>query len=280
MLTASTIRRPTGTVCPSILFLTPLMFGWLKNRRRRKLAARPVPDAWRAILAENVPHALWLTDAERQRLYGITHVLVAEKYWEGCNGLALTEEMQVTIAAQAALLILGLDGEFFDRLVTILLYPTQYLAPQKEPLGGGAVLEGYSERLGEAWNGGPVILSWPDVLEGGRYPTDGRNLVFHEFAHVLDGGDHFFDGTPELLTREHAAQWRDVMTAEFRRHIRAIQEGRFTLLDRYGAQSEAEFFAVATECFFEKPKALATRHPELYDVLRTFYRQDPQLRVP
>lgn len=256
------------------------MFGWFKQRRRRKLAARPIPDEWRAIVAENFPHALWLTEAERTRLFEIAHVLLAEKYWEGCNGLVVTDEIRVTIAVQAALLVLGLDGEYFDRLVTILIYPGMYFAPEKKQRPGGILEEGYSSRLGEAWGGGPVVLSWPDVLEGGRYPADGRNLVFHEFAHVLDASDQYFDGVPDLLSSEQFDTWRDVMTAEFRRHVESVQNGRFTLIDRYGAQSEAEFFAVSTECFFERPAQLAARHPQLYDVLRSFYRQDPQQRVP
>jgi Mlc titration factor MtfA (ptsG expression regulator) len=255
------------------------MFSWLKRRRRRKLAARPVPDAWRQIVAENFPHAQWLTEPERTRLFKIAHILLAEKFWEGCAGLVLTDEIRVTIAAQAALLLLGFEHEYYDRLVTILVYPGAYMAVEKRQHPGGVIEEGYSARQGEAWTDKPVVLSWPDVLEGGRNPTDGKNLVFHEFAHVLDGHDLFFDGTPDLLDGQLYDTWRQVMAAEYRRHLQTIREGRFTLIDRYGAENPAEFFAVATECFFERPRPLADRHPQLYEVLRAFYKQDPAERM-
>lgn len=256
------------------------MFSWFRNRRRRKLAARPFPAAWSDTLRENFIHYRWLGDADRAKLHGIVQILLAEKYWEGCAGLQLTDEIRVTVAAQAGLLVLGFDGEYYSRLVTILIYPSQYVAPQKTILPGGVVSEEDSQRLGEAWHTGVVVLSWPDALSGGRHPTDGQNVVMHEFAHVLDSADQVFDGTPDLLPSDQYETWRDVMTVEFRRHTRAAQEGRWTLLDRYGAKSEAEFFAVATECFFERPRPLQHRHPHLYEVLRAFYRQHPAERVP
>lgn len=256
------------------------MFSWFRNRRRKKLAARPFPAEWSTALRENFPHSQWLSEPDQQRLLGIIQILIAEKYWEGCGGLQLTDEIRVTIAAQAALLVLGFDNEYFSRLVTILVYPSQYVAPEKTSLPGGVVVEDESERLGEAWHTGVVVLSWPDALRGGQLPTDGQNVVMHEFAHVLDSADQMFDGTPDLLPDDQYETWRDVMTAEYRRHTRAAAQGRWTLLDRYGAKSEAEFFAVATECFFERPQQMQARHPHLYDVLRAFYRQNPAQRVP
>lgn len=256
------------------------MFAWLQRRRRRKLSSAPFPVEWDSVLRSNFAQYAGLNDAERRRLQGIARIVAAEKYWEGCNGLVMTDEIRITIAAQAALLLLGFDEEYFSRLITILVYPGQYVAPEKKRLPFGLEEEGWSARLGEAWHTGVVVLSWPDVLEGGRHPTDGRNVVLHEFAHVLDAADHQFDGTPDLLPDDQYDTWREVMTAEYRQLVRAAENGRWTLLDRYGAQSEAEFFAVATECFFERPHAMRARHARLFQVLQQFYRQDPCTRLP
>jgi Mlc titration factor MtfA (ptsG expression regulator) len=134
-------------------------------------------------------------------------------------------------------------------------------------------------RLGEAWHHGPIILSWPEVLAGARHDGDGTNVVLHEFAHYLDSQDHDFNGTPPLDDREQYRTWHDVMTAEYDRLVRKAERGVPTLLDQYGATNEAEFFAVATECFFEQPVKMAERYARLYDVLRQYYRQDPASRV-
>lgn len=216
-----------------------------------------------------------LDERRRHRLRQCTQVLVGEKYWEGCSGLQVTDEIRVTIAAQAALLLLGWNDRYFDHLKSILVYPHTYLVPDSTHLPGGVVLESTDMRLGEAWYGGPVILSWSNVNRAGHPGQEGRNVVLHEFAHVLDQSDEFYDGTPELESAEQYDTWRDVMTAEFQTLRRAARRGRPTLLDKYGAENEAEFFAVATECFFEQPAALSRRHERLYNLLCGFYRQDP-----
>jgi Mlc titration factor MtfA (ptsG expression regulator) len=130
-------------------------------------------------------------------------------------------------------------------------------------------------RLGEAWTSGPVVLSWDDVLAGGRFPQDGRNVVFHEFAHVLDLTHSGPDGTPELADAAQYRTWHEVMTAEFERLRRQSERRQKTVLDPYGATDAAEFFAVATEAFFERPRHLSNEHPRLYELLRDFYRQEP-----
>lgn len=228
---------------------------------------------------ENVPAAAFLSDDERERLRRKTQIFIAEKYWEGCQGLEITDEIRVTIAAQACLLVLNFDEDIFKRLLTVLVYPNDYFAKDVSHRPGGVVVEGMSWRLGEAWHGGPVILSWPRVLQGGRDPHDGENVVFHEFAHVLDMQDHGVDGTPPLDSAEQYRTWKQVMTAEYERLIRHAERGRPTLLDQYGTKDPAEFFAVSTEAFFEQPVELQMRHPELYEVLRGFYRQDPAARM-
>ena len=257
-----------------------MIFSWLRRRRRRQILAQPFPEEWEQYLLENFAQYHWLTAEQRTRLKQRVQVFVAEKYWEGCNGLEMTDEIRVTVAGQACMLVLGFDEECFDRLLSVLVYPTEYFAPEKEHRGGGVVLEGYSLRLGEAWHSGPVILSWPDVLAGARLPHDGRNVVYHEFAHVLDMVDNSFDGTPRLGSAVQYRVWREVMTADFQKLVRQIERGQPTLLDQYGATNEAEFFAVCTESFFEQPRQLAAEHPRLYKLFCDYYRQDPATYVP
>ena len=254
---------------------------WRRRRRRRRILSQPFPAEWSEILDRNVAQFAWLNAAEKEKLRRITQVIVAEKYWEGCQGLPMTDEIRVTIAAQASLLLLGFDEFYFDRLLSVLVYPDEYVAPDTFHGPGGLEIETASPRLGEAWHGGPVILSWPDVLHGGQIPDDGENVVLHEFAHVLDMHDAGPpDGMPPLESGEQYRTWVEVMSAEYEVLVRRADRGRPTLLDHYGATSEAEFFAVATECFFELPRDLLIEHPRLYEVLRTFYRQDPALRAP
>ncbi len=251
-----------------------MLLSWLKNRRRRKILAEPFPSAWLATLQDHVGHYAVLGDAERRKLLGAVQILLAEKEWEGCRGLELVDEMRVTIAALAAILILGFDDFYFDNVQTILVYPEEYVARQQHSIGG-AVMEEDSERLGEAQYRGPVILSWKEIHENAHLPGYGTNLVFHEFAHQLDMLNGAFDGTPNLPTSELAQRWAKIMDVEYRRLQRAESRHRRTLLDPYGATDPAEFFAVTTECFFDAPQAMRDEYPALYELFRDYYRQDP-----
>jgi MtfA peptidase len=254
-----------------------MLFTWLRNRRRRRLVAQPFPDSWLNYLRKNVAHYLFLTEAEQSRLRDDLRIFIAEKYWEGCGGLTMTDEIKVTIAAQVCLLVLGLKHNYFERVQSILVYPRAYRAPG-EYLGPDGQLHPDTGRLGEAHYRGPVILSWTDVLAEGRHPGYGQNVVYHEFAHQLDMLDGLVDGTPPLETPELYGQWREVMTAEYQTLIDDTLHRRPTLLDPYGTKNEGEFFAVATECFFDKPVQMAQRHPRLYDLLKQYYHQDPAAR--
>ncbi|MEO8495142.1 MAG: M90 family metallopeptidase [Planctomycetota bacterium] len=257
-----------------------MFFSWLKRRRRRRLLARSFPDPWTEILDRNVYHYAGLTEPEQTKLRDDLRILVAEKNWEGCGGLAMTDEIKVTIAAQAALLLIGFAGEYFDMVQSILVYPDAYVAEDQTITKGGVVLDGESHREGEAWYRGPVILSWADALAGGRHESDGDNLVLHEFAHQLDmQNGRSVDGTPPLTTRQQYDRWQEVMTAEFHALEKACRRGRRTLLDCYGTENFAEFFAVSTECFFELPYEMLQQHPRLYEILHDFYRQDPAHRT-
>lgn len=252
------------------------MFGYFKRRRRQRLRETPFPPAWEEIVEKNVPLYGRLSDADRAELRGHVQIFLAEKHFEGCGGLTLTDEIRVTIAAQACVLLLHRETDYYRRLVTILVYPSAYRAKGVEPLGGGFVLEGEQGRLGEAWTDGVVVLSWDDVRSGASDIRDGHNVVLHEFAHQLDQEDGVADGAPILDRRSRYVAWARVLGAEYEQLRRASHKGKKSVLDRYGATQPAEFFAVATECFFEKPAQLKKKHPKLYEELREYYQQDPE----
>lgn len=255
-----------------------MVFSWLKRRRRRKLLTWPFPREWLPHL-DALPFYNSLTDRERARLRRDLRVIVHEKSWEGCGGLAVDDEIKVTIAAQAALLLLELDHEYYRRVESILVYPSTFVGPTREGGPGSMVLSSEQPSLGLAFHGGPVVLAWDSAHHGVLNPADGRNLVLHEFAHKLDMLDGFADGTPPLGKREAYESWLETMTREFRKLGEDADKGRRTLLDVYGATRPAEFFAVATECFFEKPRPMENKHPELYGVLKAYYGQDPAART-
>jgi hypothetical protein len=248
------------------------MLGWLRSRRRRKLLDRPFPEAWEELLAQNVWQYERLSAVHQAKLRDLLRVFIAEKNWEGCGGLELDDEMRVTVAGYASLLILELDPESYDHVISILIYPGDYFAPQRTERPGGLVVEEMSNRAGEAWPSGAVVLSWADVRSRGG----GSNVVLHEFAHELDMLNHSIDGTPPLRDARRVREWYRVIRNEHECLAEQVRRKRPTLLNPYGATNPAELFAVATECFFERPAPLARRHPRLFDVLRDYYAQDPR----
>jgi Mlc titration factor MtfA (ptsG expression regulator) len=256
------------------------VFGFFKHRRRKRLRAAPFPAEWVTFIQKNVRYYACLPEIDRRELQGLVQILLAEKVFEGCGGLVLTDEIKVTIAAQACLLLLHRDTDIYPNLMTILVYPSAYIAKAIRPVGSGLALEGENVHLGESWSSGIVVLAWDDVLMGASDVQDGRNLVLHEFAHQLDREDGAVDGAPLLDQRSRYVTWARVLGAEYDRLRRDSWMGRPTVLDEYGTTDPAEFFAVATECFFEKPSLLGKRHPELYSELKGFYRQDPARLLP
>ncbi|MEZ4472772.1 MAG: M90 family metallopeptidase [bacterium] len=255
-----------------------MIFEWLRNRRRRALLEGPVDPSWIGYIERNVALWGWLDDGERRHLLDITRVIVAEKDWEGGGGLLMTPEIEVTVAAQAALLLLGLKHDYYRNVDSIIVYPAGYRLPRGRV--GMSFLEAeHVPVLGHASPYGPVVLSWRSTLSGGRNATDGRNLVFHEFAHKLDMKDGVVDGTPPLLKRVSGPRWFKVMTKEYRRLQQQAKTGREKVLDLYGATNVAEFFAVATEAFFEESVRLEADHPDLYGVLRDYFGQDTAARL-
>lgn len=252
-----------------------MFFPWSREHRRRELLATPFPDTWRAYLKANVAFYAALTPPEREKLERDLRLLVAEKHWEGHGGQEVTEEIQVTVAAQACLLVLPRDEDEFGHVESILIYPGAYLTPSQKRMGA-VVTETAQPTEGSAAQWGTVVLSWADALAGGRCRTDGQNVVFHEFAHQLDMKDGDADGVPYLDTRAQVEEWSQVMSAEYQALTAAVAQGHPTLINPYGATNAAEFFAVTTELFFERPSALHAQHPRLFDVLQGYYRQDPR----
>lgn len=250
------------------------MFG-LKTRRRKRLRAQPFPAAWLAILRRNVPYYERLSPSEQQELQGNIQVFVAEKNFEGCDGLTLTDEIRVTIAAYACILLLHRSHDYYPRLQSILVYPESYAVETQWPGPGNTVIESVEMRAGESWRTGAVIVSWNAILHRPTEPGVGRNVVLHEFAHQLDQENGFVDGAPALPTTSMYAAWARVLGREYQTLLKDTAAERPTLLDKYGATNPAEFFAVITEYFFEQPRNLKEQHPELYEELKRFYQQDP-----
>jgi Mlc titration factor MtfA (ptsG expression regulator) len=254
------------------------MFRFFKRRRRRQLRAQRVPGEWRSIISRNVPFFDRLPPEDQRELLGHVQVFLAEKNFEGCGGLQLTDEIRVTIATQACLLLLHRRTDYYPRLVTILVYPSGFAVEEKRHLEGHIWSESREDRLGETGRQmGSMVLAWDAAKSGATDPSDGKNLVLHEFAHQLDFEDFAADGVPALGSRGDKLSWARVMKMEFAALRAADETGIPTLLDTYGATNPAEFFAVATEAFFERPRALRRQHSRLYDELERFFRQDPAL---
>ena len=253
-----------------------MVLGLFTNRRRERLRSKPISRDWLEILERNVPIFNRLPRHDRKELVGHIQVFLNEKHFEGCGGLELTDEIRLTIAAQACLLLLHRDTDYYPNLTSILVYPSGYTAHDERYIGGGIWEEGPQDRLGHtAHNLRALVLAWDVARRGAMDPTDGQNVVLHEFAHQLDFENRSADGTPALETRGEYLSWARVMSAEFEELRRGYFDGAASVLDFYGAQNPTEFFAVATEAFFERPRALKERHPELYDSLSRFFRQDP-----
>ena len=240
------------------------------------MTLRPVPEAWPTVFAQNVPLYARLPPEDQVELQGHMQVLLAEKRFEGCNDLEITDEICATIAAQACLLLLHRHTDYYPRVSSILVYPTAFVVPLVEEEEDGIVVtESEEPRVGEAWSEGTVILSWEDVLDDANDVHDGSNVVLHEFAHQLDMEDEHANGAPILSEPSSYVDWARVLGSEYRVLRSKAQRGGQTVLDTYGAEDPAEFFAVATECFFERPGALKIAHPDLYAQLQHYYQQDP-----
>jgi len=262
--------------CATLLVVSALLAGpFLARRRRKHLRARPFPAAWREILERRVPYYRLLPAALQRQLEERTQVFVGEKSFVGCAGLTITDEVRVTIAAQACLLILNRETGNYPQLRQILVYPGAFVVERLRAEPSGVLQEQRNALSGESWTQGQVVISWDDVLEGAAGVNDGRNVTIHEFAHQLDQHKGYANGAPWLGRRDRYARWSRVMLAEFAQLQQSAGTQQPSLFSYYGATSPAEFFAVVSEVFFEQPREMAALHPALYAELREFYRVDP-----
>jgi Mlc titration factor MtfA (ptsG expression regulator) len=265
-----------------LVLITLLVIGFLVSgpflaeRRRRKIRARPFPSAWSAILGRRVPYVHRLPAPLRRQLEQHIQVFIAEKPFIGCDGQVIDDEVRVTIAAQACLLILNRKADYFPTLSQVLVYPSAFVVERVRAEPSGILQEERNALSGESWTHGQVVLSWEDALQGAAIDHDGRNVVIHEFAHQLDQQKGYANGAPYLGGRDRYPQWSAVLSHEFAMLQQRAMSGEPPLiLSYYGATNPAEFFAVASEVFFEQPAAMATLHPALYDELKKLYRIDP-----
>lgn len=242
--------------------------------RRRRIKNQPFPLHWAAILQQNIPIYNHLPPLLRKRLHRHINVFLAEKKFKGCGGLQITEEIKLTIAGQACLLLLNERGKYYPQLYSILVYPSAFIGSKTTPIGD-SYLEEQQARMGESWHIGLVVLSWQPIQYDMKNWQDGRNVVLHEFAHQLDQEDGSVQGVPLLQKRSDYQTWARVFSQEFQQLCSDVERGLETVIDEYGATNPAEFFAVATETFFEKSELMKRKYPELYQELKRFYQLDP-----
>ncbi|PXA04130.1 hypothetical protein DDZ13_08815 [Coraliomargarita sinensis] len=232
-------------------------------------------DEWIDYLGNNLPIYERLPEALKEKLHQKTGQFIRTTFFEGCNGLELDDEMILTVAAQASLLVLNQEGAPYPRLNTVLLYPSAFVFSSTSAGPGGTIIERKVTCLGESWDNGTVILAWDSVRRGADNIFDGHNVTFHEFAHQLDSLDGDTDGVPLLPSREAYQTWANVFAGQCEQLIDEVRRGKKSLLDPYGATNPGEYFAVATETFFEKPRQMKKKQPGLYAELQGFYQLDP-----
>lgn len=246
----------------------------LQRSRRNNLFLKPLPPDWIQILEKNVSIYSLLPQNLREELHGRINIFLDEKEFIGCAELQISNEIRVTIAGNACILLLKRDKRCFPRFTTILIYPDTYVSREVKS-DGLVVVHEESVRAGESWYRGPVVLSWADVMRGSLNNSDGHNVVLHEFAHKLDEENEIMNGLPVLRDSSHYAEWAEVLTKEFDSLLIRVDRGTNSVIDAYGAVSPSEFFAVATESFFEKPLLMKNKLPDLYQQFRRFYNLDP-----
>ncbi|HEY9834021.1 MAG TPA: M90 family metallopeptidase [Stenomitos sp.] len=262
-----------------ILFLLLIIAGILgihplTNLRRRRIKRRIFPFEWLMMIERNVPLYKRLPASLQQRLQEHINVLLTEKKFKGCGGLEITDEIKLTIAAQAALLLLNERGTYFSKLHLILVYPSAFIANQTTAFGE-QYLEEIQVKSGESWQIGIVVLSWEDIKRDALNWKDGRNVILHEFAHQLDQESGHVSGVPILAKQSDYVSWGRVFRKEYEKLCSEVEQGVETVIDEYGATNPAEFFAVVTETFFEKPFQMKREHPELYQELKRYYQLEP-----
>jgi MtfA peptidase len=259
----------------AVLAAAALAWGLPRWRLRRALA-RPLGLQHVAILERNVAQYRGMAPAEQAELRALVQRFLFQKKFIGCDGLELTDEIRTTIAGQACLLLMGRPSKGFPALHTVLVYPGAFLVPRRQVDAAGVVTEERQDLLGESWGDGRVVLSWDHVRRPDQEVPAGQNVVLHEFAHQLDSESGSNNGAPWLGARDRYRRWSEVLGRNFERLRADAWYGQYSVLDHYGANSPAEFFAVATESFFEQPWRVAARHPDLFEQFLGYYRVDPR----
>jgi Mlc titration factor MtfA (ptsG expression regulator) len=271
----------TGAALACAMIAGGLLLAWgLPRWRLRRALARPLAAAELAIIERNVVQYRGMPAPQREQLQRLVKRFLHEKTFVGCAGLEVSDEMRLTIAAQACLLLLNRQTAVYPGLHSVLVYPGAFLVPRKEIDPAGVVTETRQDLLGESWGDGRVILSWDHVRRAGHEPEGAQNVVLHEFAHQLDSESGSTNGAPVLGSAERYRRWSEILARDFALLRQDSYWGYRDVLDPYGASSPAEFFAVATESFFEQPHALAARHPELYAEFHRYFRVDPREWFP
>ena len=248
--------------------------------RLKRVLARPMPAPWRAVMLRNIPIYGRMSGQLQHQLDQRVQQFLFQKKFVGCAGLEVDDEVRLTIAGQACLLLLNRPSRVYPELHTVLVYPTAFMVPRKHVDDAGVVTEARQDLLGESWGDGRVILAWDHVQGGAADWTDGHNVVLHEFAHQLDSESGSNNGAPYLGSATNYRNWSEVLSRDFASLCTDALYRQPSVMDHYGATSPAEFFAVATETFFEKPWQMAQRHPALFAELFKYYRVDPRAWLP
>lgn len=254
--------------------------GWLRNWRRNRLLAKHAiaPLLWRSVLRA-LPFLAGLGEKEESRLQNMAIVFLAEKQITPLRGIALCDQDRLSIAIQACLPVLELGLDWYEGWVGVLVYPGDFRVQHAEMDADGVLHEWEDELAGESWQDGPVVLSWAALGEAGSVARGGVNVVIHEFAHKLDMRNGEADGVPPLHAGMDGSRWRAALGEAYAGFCDAVDRSKDTWLDPYAAEHPAEFFAVASEAFFEAPHELKRRYPDLYSQFVLFYRQDPASRL-
>ncbi|MBR7798438.1 zinc-dependent peptidase [Undibacterium fentianense] len=258
-----------------IIGLALAFFVWPKLRLYYVLN-RPFPSEYRRILRKNVPGYIAMPTHLQMQLKRRIRVFLSEKTFVGCGGFEVNDEVRLTIAGKACLLLLNREIAVFPRLSQILVYPGAFIAPRQHTELGGVVTHTNQTLSGESWSDGRVILAWDQVANNPHWDELGQDVVIHEFAHQLDSEDGSVNGAPILNSREAYRLWSEVMAKEYAALLEATERNQPYLIDRYGATNPGEFFAVTSEAFFKKAHALAEKHPRLFELLRSYYQVDPR----
>ncbi len=247
---------------------------YYRRWQRQRIASRPFPDEWDALLHDNMVLYRHLPAHYQKRLQQLTLIFLHEKRFYGCGDLTLTDPMKVLIAAHACLLVLERGLTHYDSLRSILVYPGAYQA-QLQSMENGVHTTSDVARLGESWHQGKVILSWQNVLSDSQQLHHGSNVALHEFSHQLDQVNGAADGFPELSAGQSVKDWTRVFEKEFSDLREQVSRHHRASINAYGAENPAEFFAVVSEAFFTEPAKLQRQHPELFEQLRSYYKLNP-----